>query len=52
MQKLMGLHMPEEYGGSGASKTATAIVLEEVAKVDSGVSGMIQVRLVTVVFSL
>src|SRR2546426_372071 len=31
--ELTGVHIPEAYGGSGADAIATAIVIEEVARV-------------------
>src|SRR3989338_2028586 len=35
---LMGIEIPEEYGGSGASFTSSIIAIEELAKVDPAIS--------------
>jgi len=41
---LMGIEVPEQYGGSGASFTAMCLTIEELAKVDPAVSTMVDVH--------
>uniref|UniRef100_A0A8R1ELA2 Uncharacterized protein n=1 Tax=Caenorhabditis japonica TaxID=281687 RepID=A0A8R1ELA2_CAEJA len=41
---LMGLHVPEEYGGSGSSFFDAMIVIEELAKTDPAVSAMVGIH--------
>ena len=41
---LMGVEVPEEYGGSGASFTAMCSVIEEIAKVDPAVATCVDVH--------
>ena len=40
----MSVMASEEYGGSGASFFSTILLIEEIAKVDMGVSVMIEVQ--------
>ncbi|KAA2261139.1 acyl-CoA dehydrogenase [Solihabitans fulvus] len=42
---FLGLTVPEEYGGSGGDNLAYCLVLEEIAKGDSAVRGIISVSL-------
>jgi len=41
---LMGIDIPEEYGGSGMGFTASIIAIEELAKVDAAVSVMVDIH--------
>merc|ERR1719386_377476 len=41
---LMGIEIPEEYGGVGASFTTSCVVIEELAKVDPSVSAGVDVH--------
>ncbi|CCD68091.1 Short/branched chain specific acyl-CoA dehydrogenase, mitochondrial [Caenorhabditis elegans] len=41
---LMGVHVPEEYGGSGSSFFNAMIVIEELAKTDPSVSAMVGIH--------
>uniref|UniRef100_A0A1I7TD33 Short/branched chain specific acyl-CoA dehydrogenase, mitochondrial n=1 Tax=Caenorhabditis tropicalis TaxID=1561998 RepID=A0A1I7TD33_9PELO len=41
---LMGLHVPEEFGGSGSSFFDAMIVIEELAKTDPSVSAMVGIH--------
>lgn len=41
---LMGIEIPEEYGGSGASFTSSIIAIEELAKVDPAISVVVDVQ--------
>ncbi|CAO4362117.1 unnamed protein product [Caenorhabditis nigoni] len=41
---LMGLHVPEEYGGSGSSFFDAMLVIEELAKIDPSVSAMVGIH--------
>lgn len=41
---LMGIEVPEEYGGSGMSFTAAVIAIEEIAKVDPSVAVLVDVH--------
>ncbi|CAL2028943.1 unnamed protein product [Caenorhabditis brenneri] len=41
---LMGLHVPEKYGGSGSSFFDAMIVIEELAKTDPSVSAMVGIH--------
>ncbi|CAP31592.1 Protein CBR-ACDH-1 [Caenorhabditis briggsae] len=41
---LMGLHVPEEYGGSGSSFFDAMLVIEELAKTDPSVSAMVGIH--------
>jgi len=41
---LMGVELPEAYGGSGASFAAMCLVIEELAKVDPSVSACVDVH--------
>lgn len=43
-QGLMGIEIPEEYGGSGMNFTAAIIAIEELARVDPSVSVMCDVH--------
>ena len=43
-QGLMGIEIPEEYGGSGMNFTAAIVGIEELAKVDPSVSVMVDVH--------
>ena len=43
-QGLMGIEIPEEYGGTGASFTTACLCIEEMAKVDPAVSTCIDVH--------
>jgi len=40
----MGIEIPSEYGGAGASFTTAIIAIEELAKVDPSVSVMADVH--------
>jgi alkylation response protein AidB-like acyl-CoA dehydrogenase len=41
---LLALHVPEEYGGSGADAIATAIVIEELSRVDASTGLIVAVN--------
>ncbi len=41
---LLGVTVPEEYGGSGLDATALALVMEEIAAADAGTSVSIAVQ--------
>ncbi|KUL90337.1 hypothetical protein ZTR_02162 [Talaromyces verruculosus] len=43
-QGLMGIEIPEEYGGSGMNFTSAIIAIEELARVDPSVSVMVDVH--------
>lgn len=43
-QGLMGIEIPEEYGGSGMNFTAAIVAIEELAKVDPSVSVLCDVH--------
>ena len=43
-QGLMGIEIPEEYGGAGMNFTAAIVAIEELARVDPSVSVMIDVH--------
>jgi short/branched chain acyl-CoA dehydrogenase len=43
-QGLMGIEIPEEYGGAGMNFTAAIIAIEELARVDPSVSVMCDVH--------
>lgn len=43
-QGLMGIEIPEEYGGSGMNFTAGIVAIEELARVDPSVSVMVDVH--------
>lgn len=43
-QGLMGIEVPEEYGGAGMNFTAAIVAIEELAKVDPSVSVMVDVH--------
>lgn len=43
-QGLMGIEIPEEYGGAGMNFTAAIVGIEELAKVDPSVSVMVDVH--------
>ena len=43
-QGLMGIEIPEEYGGVGASFTTACLCIEELAKVDPAVSTCVDVH--------
>lgn len=43
-QGLMGIEIPEEYGGSGMNFTAAIAAIEELARVDPSVSVMVDVH--------
>ncbi len=42
--ELLALHVPEEYGGAGADAIATAIVIEELSRVDASVGLIVAVN--------
>lgn len=41
---LLGVNIPEEYGGAGASYTAYGLVAREVERVDSGYRSFMSVQ--------
>ena len=41
---LMGIELPEEYGGAGGSMTMTTIAVEEISKVDASSAIMVDVQ--------
>ncbi|XP_076677434.1 short/branched chain specific acyl-CoA dehydrogenase, mitochondrial [Andrena cerasifolii] len=41
---LMGIEVPEQYGGSGSNFMSTILAVEEVAKVDGSVAAMVDVH--------
>jgi len=43
-QGLMGIEIPEEYGGAGMNFTAAIVAIEELARVDPSVSVMCDVH--------
>jgi len=43
-QGLMGIEVPEEYGGAGMNFTAAIVAIEELARVDPSVSVMVDVH--------
>jgi short/branched chain acyl-CoA dehydrogenase len=43
-QGLMGIEIPEEYGGAGMNFTSAIVVIEELAKVDPSVSVLCDVH--------
>jgi hypothetical protein len=43
-QGLMGIEIPEEYGGAGMNFTASIIAIEELARVDPSVSVLVDVH--------
>lgn len=43
-QGLMGIEIPEEYGGSGMNFTSAIVGIEELARVDPSVSVMVDVH--------
>ncbi|KAL1854553.1 hypothetical protein Plec18167_003216 [Paecilomyces lecythidis] len=43
-QGLMGVEIPEEYGGAGMNFTAAIVAIEELARVDPSVSVMVDVH--------
>ena len=43
-QGLMGIEIPEEYGGAGMNFTSAIVVIEELAKVDPSVSVLVDVH--------
>src|ERR1700733_16014349 len=43
-QGLMGIEIPEEYGGAGMNFTAAIVAIEELAKVDPSVSVLCDVH--------
>lgn len=43
-QGLMGIEIPEEFGGSGMNFTAAIVAIEELARVDPSVSVMVDVH--------
>jgi len=43
-QGLMGVEIPEEYGGAGMNFTSAIVVIEELAKVDPSVSVLCDVH--------
>ena len=42
---LLALHVPEEYGGAGADSIATAIVIEELSRVDASTGLIVAVNM-------
>lgn len=49
---LLGVTLPEEYGGSGASYVAYGLVAREVERVDSGYRSMMSVQSSLVMFPI
>lgn len=43
-QGLMGIEIPEEYGGAGTNFTSAIVAIEELARVDPSVSVMVDVH--------
>jgi len=43
-QGLMGIEIPEEYGGAGMNFTAAIVAIEELARVDPSVSVLVDVH--------
>ncbi len=43
-QGLMGIEIPEEYGGAGMNFTAAIVAIEELARVDPSVSVMTDIQ--------
>ena len=43
-QGLLGIMVPEEYGGSGYDAISSAIILEEIARVDAAVALLVKDR--------
>lgn len=43
-QGLMGIEVPEEFGGAGMNFTAAIVAIEELARVDPSVSVMVDVH--------
>lgn len=43
-QGLMGIEIPEEYGGAGMNFTSAIVGIEELARVDPSVSVMVDVH--------
>ena len=43
-QGLMGIEVPEEYGGAGMGFTAAIVAIEELARVDPSVSILVDVH--------
>ncbi len=43
-QGLMGIEIPEEYGGAGMNFTAAIVGIEELARIDPSVSIMVDVH--------
>jgi short/branched chain acyl-CoA dehydrogenase len=43
-QGLMGIEIPEEYGGSGMNFTSAICAIEELARIDPSVSVMVDVH--------
>lgn len=43
-QGLMGIEVPEEYGGAGMNFSAAIVAIEELARVDPSVSVMVDVH--------
>ena len=41
---LMGIEVPEQYGGSGSNFMSTILAVEEVAKVDGSVAAMVDIH--------
>ena len=41
---LMGVEMPEEWGGTGASFTSALLVIEEIARVDPAVAVLVDIK--------
>ncbi|HEX2716177.1 MAG TPA: acyl-CoA dehydrogenase family protein [Gemmatimonadaceae bacterium] len=41
---LMGIEVPEEYGGAGGSLTMVAIAVEEISRVDAAAAIMVDVQ--------
>lgn len=51
-QGLMGIEIPEEYGGSGMNFTAAIVAIEELARVDPSVSVLVDVHNTLVVTAI
>lgn len=43
-QGLMGIEIPEDYGGAGMNFTAAIVAIEELARIDPSVSVMVDVH--------
>lgn len=41
---LMGIEIPEEYGGTGSNFMTTILAVEEISKVDSNISILVDIQ--------